>query len=184
MLMGSEFIKGLLDLPSTQQIDQAPIHVHQTGDIVRQFVDCIVSSKSHDLSLTLADTKHFLDLCGHLQASTISLSVLDSLKTRMGRVEHDPGLNAWEVLKLAADHGDVALAKIAVGCFGRSNVGIRGILATKSPSFFDDIPPRYVFALLRSFAHPSLVSVTWNNSHLPAVVFVSESEAAKAFSLD
>lgn len=184
MLTRSDFIKDLLSLPSQQPIDRAPLHVHQPANIVRKFVDCAISSQEHDFKLGFVDIEDFVDLCDHLQASAIKLSVLKSLKVHLGNVTLNLQFDAWEIFKLAANQGDIALAKLAIGHFDKSGIAVRKFFAIQSTTFFDDIPPRYVYALLRCFAHPTLVRCTHEGSSLKAIVFQSATQAAADFSLD
>jgi hypothetical protein len=184
MLTYSDFIKELLDLPSSQSIDQAPIHIHQCAHIVRLFIDHITSSGSHDLRLSVSDSKHMLDLCDHLQAFDIKLSILDSLAARIYDVGLIQRIDAWGIYKIAATQDDVALAQLAIGHFDKSDVKLRDMFAKESPSFFADIPLRYVVALIRCFANPTMVLANHTGANYPAIIFQPSEEAAKAFKLD
>jgi hypothetical protein len=184
MLIYSDFIKDLLDLPSDQSIDQAPIHVHQPANIVRKFIDCAISSQDHDFKLSFVDIKAFVDLCDHLQCLAIKLSVLKSLKIQMANINLKQTFDAWEIFKVAANQGDVALAKLAIGHFERSGI-VRDLFAKQSATFFDDVPPRYVYALLRCFTDPTLAIVKCPilGDSRQAIVFRPAHQAAAAFSL-
>lgn len=109
---------------------------------------------------------------------------MKSLKVQMGNVTINLQFDAWEIFKLAANQGDVVLAKLAIGHFDKSSVVVRDFFAIQSTTLFDDVPPRYVFALLRCFAHPTLVRCTHEGSSLKAIVFQSATQAAADFSLD
>ena len=184
MLIYSDFIKELLDLPSSQSIDQAPIHVNQTAHIVRQFIDCTTSSGSHDLNPSVSDSKHMLDLCDHLQAPDIKVWILDSLAARIYDVGLIQRIDAWGIYKIAATQDDFTLAKLAIGHFDKSDVKLRDMFAKESPSFFADIPLQYVVALIRCFADPILALATHTGASYPCIVFQPSEQAAKAFKLD
>lgn len=102
----------------------------------------------------------------------------------MGNTALNQKFDAWEIFKTAANQGDVDLAKLAISHFDKSGVVLRDFFVKQSTSFFDDLPPRYVFALLRCFADPSLVRCTYEELSLPAIVFRFAAQAAAAFSLD
>lgn len=184
MLIYSDFIKELLDLPSSQSIDQAPIHVHQTAHIVRQLIDCTTSSGPHELKPSVSDSKHMLDLCDHLQAPDIKVWILDSLAARMYDVGLIQRIDAWGIYKIAATQDDVTLAQLAIEHFDKCNVKLRDMFAKELPSFFADIPLPYVGALLRCFANPVWAVATHIEASYPAIIFQPSVEAAKAFKLD
>lgn len=182
-LTRSDFIRDLLDLPSDQSIDQAPIHVRQSAKIVRTFVDCATSSHEHDFKVDPTDLVGFADLCDHLQAQTIKSTVLDNLKKQM---KSDPyrALGAWNIFKWAAKEADLELARLAITSFDRSDIVVRDLFVERSTTFFDDIPPRYVFALLRSFADPAMNRHGQGGRVHDAIIFRSSIDAANAFTLD
>jgi hypothetical protein len=182
-LIHSDFIKDLLDLPSSQSIDEAPIQVHQTANIVRRFVDCINSSPEHDPQLKGADLGHFIELCDHLQASAIKSSVLRRVTARLSDIEENRDCDAWEIFKCAAKQDNVALAKLAIGNFDKSGVKLRDMFASEAPLFFDDMPPQYVYALLRCFVNPQHTTTTLNQLMCPSIVFKLSGEAASDFKL-
>jgi len=184
MLICSDFIKDLLDLPSTQSIEEAPIHVHQPANVVRKFIDCVISSQDHDFKLGFTEIKDFVDLCDHLQAPTVKLGVMRSLKLQMGNSNLSQTFDAWGIFKLAANQADVALAKLAIGHFDRSGIILRDLFLKRPSSYFDDIPPRYVYALLRCFIHPIINTFTYEGITHNAMVFRSGTQAASAFTLD
>jgi hypothetical protein len=184
MLRCSDFIKELLELPSSQSIDQAPIHVHQCAHIVRLFIDYVTSSGSHDLKPSVSESRHILDMCDHLQAFNIKALILDSLAARIYDVGLIPRIDAWGIYKIAATQDDVALAQLAIGHFDKSGVKLRDMFTKGSLSMFEDIPLRYVFALLRCFVSPACELVTHTGANHPAIMFQPSEEAARAFKLD
>lgn len=156
----SESLKDLLDLASSQSNEIAPIFLHQTSDIVRHFIDYVTSANAHETKLDAADYKHILDLCDHLRAPSIELSIIQNIKFRVKNVipcDIDP----LAVFKLAASRDYFNLAKAAIGAFDRANVRIVTMLPTTSPAFFDGVPPRYLFAMLRCFISGSQYDDTY-----------------------
>lgn len=182
--MSSEFIKGLLELPSTQSLEEAPIHLNQNADIVRFFVNYITSSVGCEIKSSATDCQHLIDLCDHLQVPTLYGAVIQSLKFRASRKQPPKGFDAWGMFKIAADQDDVSLAKCAIGCFDRVDVSIKDIFVQDPTSLYDGIAPRYIFALLRCFAKPTSFERSEDGTPLKGILFRSESEAAKAFSLN
>jgi hypothetical protein len=183
ILISSDFIKSLLDVPSTQALEEAPIHLNQTADIVRVFVDYIISSKGFEIKSSVKDCQHLIDLCDHLQVPVLHAAIIQSLKFRASRKQPPKGFDAWGMFKIAADQDDLNLAKFAVGCFDRADVSIRDIFAQDPPSLYDGIPPRYIYALLQCFAKPTSTELCQDGTPLRGILFRSESEAARAFSL-
>jgi hypothetical protein len=88
---------------------------------------------------------------------------------------------AWDIFKLAAKQGDPDLAKLAIAHFDEAGVRPREWFAQKPPSFFDDVPSRYVFALLRCFVNPNILVGTFLEKTVPAIIFQSSDTAASAF---
>ena len=82
-LMISGFIKDLLDLPSHQSIETAPIQLDQVSRHVELFVDLVVSSGQALMYIALDDCKPLLDLCDHLQAPAIDKRVWQALTSRL-----------------------------------------------------------------------------------------------------
>jgi len=181
--ISSEFVKGLLDLPSTQSLEAAPIHLNQNADIVRFFVNYITSSMGFDIKSSATDCQHLIDLCDHLQVPTLYGAVIQSLKLRASRKQLPKGFDAWGMFKIAADQDDVTLAKSAIGCFDRAAVSIKDIFVQDPPSIYDGISPQYIFALLRCFAKPTSIELCQDGTPLQGILFRTETEAARAFSL-
>lgn len=82
-LTSSEFIQTLLQLPSTQPISEALIHLEHDADTVRHYVNYATSAKDHEVRLSLVGYQNLLDVCDHLQSPAIELSVLVAIKARM-----------------------------------------------------------------------------------------------------
>lgn len=145
----SELLKDLLDLAPSQSNEIAPIFLHQTSDIVRHFIDHVTSANAHETKLDAADYKHILDLCDHLRAPTIELSIIQNLKLRVNRVTHCD-IDPLAIFKLAASRNDFMLARSAIGAFDGAGTTVSTMLLTTPPAF-DDVSPRYLYAVVRYF---------------------------------
>jgi len=184
MLTISDFIRDLLEIPSTQSIADAPIHLNQDADTLRHFVDYVKSAKDHDLKLSLIGFQHLLDLCDHLQAPVVELAALGAIRSRMDHKDYPADFNPWEVFALAARRDNIALAKCAIVCFERAGIDVRALLATNAPSFYDNIPSRYFHALLRSAVYPSRGYDTTKGWNRDCFWLRSVGEMEEGFSLD
>lgn len=186
MLKCSDFIRDLLDLPSDQSIDQAPIHVHQSAKIVRKFVDMAICPPGtlYICSLSTTDVTAFVDLCGHLQASSIKAPMMNVLKFRLAHNKLDARFDIWAIFRLAAKEDDVGLARLAVARFEQCGIVIRDFFLKQPNELLHDISPRYASALLRCLIHPNIDECTYNGTTVRAIVFHSCAQAAKAFTLD
>jgi hypothetical protein len=153
VLTRSDFIKELLDLPSTTPSDIDSIQLNQTADIVRYFIHCASSagSEQYAVGLDIDRYKEYFELCDFLQAPEVHQSVLKSIANALGRPDYRGTPNAWDLFTFAARRDDFALAKLAISGFDRSNIDMQYKISEEPPSYYDDLPTRYVLALFRSF---------------------------------
>jgi hypothetical protein len=143
-----------LEIPATTTND-IEIHLDQTADIVRHFIHCASSAGSEQsvIDFDVTDYNDHLELCDFLQAPEVYDSVINSIAAALRSSEYCGTPDAWEIFRFAARRDDFALAKLAIGCFDRSKVDMMRKLGYGPPSHFEGVPPRYVFALLRSFMY-------------------------------
>lgn len=150
----------------------APIQLNQTADIVRHFIHCASAGpEQYVVNLDALEYKEHLDLCDFLQAPAVRKSIIKSIIAVMERSDYYGKPDAWEVFKYAAAQDDFELARFALSSFDRSYISISKMISSQAPSYYADIPPRYVYALFRSFVRPS---GSWRDA----------SEAATCFELD
>jgi hypothetical protein len=79
VLTVSTFISDLLDIPSHQSIETAPIQLDQITRHAELFVDLVLSSGTARMYIPLDDCKPLLDLCDRLQAPLIEKWVWQAL---------------------------------------------------------------------------------------------------------
>ena len=152
MLTRSDFIKELLELPSTTSQQIGPIHLNHTAETVRHFIHCssTIWSKQYAIRLTAGDYEDLLKLCDFFQAAVVEQLVVKSIAAAMKSKVYDSKLNAWEIFRFAANRNNYALAKLAVGCFDRAGVNKDSMASAQPPSLYSDIPVRYIYHLFRS----------------------------------
>jgi hypothetical protein len=150
----SEFIQDLLKLPTAQSISEAPIHLDHNSNVVRHFVDYVTSSRLYNIHLDMTGFEQLLDLCDHFQSPAIEKCVLASIQATLEEGRYGSDFDPWTIFGIAARRDSFHLAKAAVVCVYCSGVDLRDLLIAKPPSFYDDIPPRYLHALLRSTFAP------------------------------
>jgi hypothetical protein len=156
----SNFIKNLLDVPSQQPLDMAPIHLDIASKVVRSFVseiyaDDILKSRWSDNGFgmnNMKTIKELVDLCDRFEAPRIYAAYSETLQMSMLSGRRLVNLDVWEIFKIAALHDDVELAKTAIAALDA--VGLtQSILFPKdlkSSAHFDGLPMRFVYPLLMS----------------------------------
>ena len=153
VLMCSDFIRELLELPSTTPNEIDPIQLDQAADIVRYFTHCASSAGSEQYAVGLDIDRYteYFELCDFLQAPEVHQSVLKSIANALGRPDYRGTPNAWDLFTFAARRDHFALAKLAISGFDRSHIDMQYKMSEEPPSYYDDLPTRYVLALFRSF---------------------------------
>lgn len=138
----------------------------------------------HAIDLSNRGLRDMWDLCLHLRATDIQYVALRALLARPGGCDLLGNFDPWEAFKVAAMRDDLELAILSIKAFDRSNLTISDILTTKPASFFEDIPPRYVYGLMRSaFVHTEYKTKKAGNKK-ECLGFRTPAEIAAAFSLD
>jgi hypothetical protein len=160
------------------------ILLKQNGNVVRQFIECVTSSLSHEIDLPNRGVRDMWDLCVTLRATVIQYVALRALLARPGGTDLLGNFDPWEAFKVAATRDDLELAKLSIKAFDRAIIPISEILTTKPPSFFNGIPPQYVFALMRSAFVQTEYETKKGSNKKKCLGFRSPSEIAEAFCLD
>jgi hypothetical protein len=146
-LMISGFIKDLLDVPSHQSIETAPIQLDQVSRHVQLFVDLVLSSGQALMYIALDDCKPLLDLCDRLQAPAIDKCIWQALTSRLWNTTLFKNLSPWDVFRLAANRGDDHVCGKAVAAFQVHGYRYDDI-CSQSFEFYQDIPIRCLATLL------------------------------------
>jgi len=145
----SVFIKNLLDIPSHQSIESAPIHLDHPSIIVRTFVNHVYSDLPIACSLTLAICTGVFELCDHFEAPQVYTTMSQNTQDRLQIAEHIREMDVWEVFKAAAIRDDVELATAAIKAFDLARLSAALFQHNqKSVARFDGLPTRYSVNLL------------------------------------
>jgi len=143
-----------LAVPSAQSIETAPIHLDHEHDVVRSFVNILAPSPGTDVGMDVKMCESLLALSDMFGTPRAEQFILKSLQTSLKTGNGIPPFDAWNAFKIAAKRDDVELARDAIRCFERSGHTLKTLLTGRLPSFFDNIPPRYVYALMRCAFQP------------------------------
>lgn len=139
MLMNSSFISGLLDIPSGQSLEDAPIHLDQLARHIRIFIDLVQASGTAPFAIQLDDCKPLLDLCDRMQAPSIDKIVWQALSDQIGRTTRFNSLSPWEIFRLSATRDDHHVCGKAVTAF--AVIGYQfDDLCSQPAEFYDGIP--------------------------------------------
>ena len=138
----------------------------------------------HDYStkMSIYDYTHLFALCDYLQAPDQTAAFVRALKRTFDAGCQWP-LDPWEVFKLAAQLDNIEIARLAAARLQEDNRSLTHLLFANPPSFFDGVPPKYVYALVRSSVYHG---ATRNSSgRIGGAWFEqSPSEIAKNFKLE
>jgi hypothetical protein len=148
-LMISGFIKDLLDIPSHQSIETAPIQLDQVSRHVELFVDLVLSSGQALMYIALDDCKPLLALCDRLQAPAIDKRVWQALTSRLWNTTLFKNLSPWDIFRLAANRGDDYVCGKAVAAFQVHGYQYNDICSSRLSSieiFPSDISQHYSLA--------------------------------------
>jgi hypothetical protein len=160
------------------------IQLKQNGNIVRHFVESVTSAVPHHIDLNNRGLRDMWDLCLYLRATDIQYVALRALLVRPGGCDPLGNFDPWEAFKVAAKRDDCELAVLSIRAFDRSSLTISDILTTKPASFLEDVPPRYIYALMRSaFVHTEYKTKK-AGSKKECLDFRTPAEIAAAFALE
>jgi hypothetical protein len=146
----SDFIEHLMSLPSPQKLNQAPIQLDQDQHAVRHFIDVMCISTETAFTINVELYRELLALSDMLQTPHIEAMVIEAVITHTASKSSKPHLDAWDLFKVAAVRDPIDLPKAAIRSFDACGHDAAKILGTSRPGFYDDIPSRYVYALMRA----------------------------------
>jgi hypothetical protein len=138
----SDFIKGLLDVPSSQSIDTAPIQLNQIADHVRRLVDLVYSSSNEPI-LTAKQGHALLEMCDYLQMPRVKTTIWKLAEARVNNMDAT-GMSPWEAFKLGALQNNPTFCYNALR--SKHGYSMRDI-SSKPPSEYKDIPGQYLATL-------------------------------------
>jgi hypothetical protein len=104
----------------------------------------------YHIDLSNRGLRDLWDLCRFLRATGMQYIALRALMSKPGGMDLTGNFDPWETFKIAAIRGDTELAILSIKAFDRSSLSIVDILTTKPASFLKDVPPKNVYALMRS----------------------------------
>lgn len=124
-----------------------------TDTVLRSFIDTMYTRRFDfrlDNTTTVAELSQLFELCDKFRTLPEQAKAITRALREMLAAGGEPKLDPWEAFKLAAQQEYVALARVAATKL-REEQGKHHILklAETSPSFFEGIPPKFVYALLR-----------------------------------
>lgn len=146
----SEFIRNLVDVPSQEPLENAPIHLDYSSTTIRPFVYHIYSNTAIDFEMTTRVCKELFELCDRFQALQIYDLTCRTMQLRLENSKTFKDLDVWEIFRLAALKDDVKLAKSAIAALDSAGL-TQEVLFTnnaKSRARFEGLPVRYVHAIL------------------------------------
>jgi hypothetical protein len=146
-LIISGFISDLLEIPSSQSFESAPIQLDQVSRHVEIFVELVVSSGQNTVHIAFDDCVPLLDLCDHLQGPAISSRVWQAFTRGLETTKLFKNLSPWDIFKMAANRGDGYACGKAIAAF-QVHGYLFGDIIQKPPDFYHGIPTRYLATLL------------------------------------
>jgi hypothetical protein len=157
----SGFIKGLLDVPSHQSLESAPIYLDYPSDTILSFVRQLHITGHPDSHLVIGLTsdicKHLFDLCDRFDAPQINDIVSKAIRMRLRMLSPtNPALTAivsldvWEIFRIGAARNDFEVARAAIAALDIAGLTEEILFAkeVKLSARFDGLPLRYVYPLL------------------------------------
>lgn len=126
-----------------------PIELEYSSEVVRMFIDGMYSRHDYWIDMSVPQFRDLFELCDTFQAPEQDAVFARALKERFVR-ETDNPLHPWEVFKLAAQRDNLELAKLAGSKLQDDGRSLSHLVLANPPSFFDGVPPKYVYALVRS----------------------------------
>lgn len=146
----SEFIKNLLDCPSDQALEHSPIALENDAEIIRHFIDLINSRGTLTMDLDVAGFSQLFALCDRFESTAIADSISRAMCDKLRRHPYPGMFDPWEVFKLAARLDRFELARTAAANMSRGGRQADRLVVKTQPSHFDNVPPRYIYALIRA----------------------------------
>lgn len=145
----SEFVKGLLAVPSSQLLEDAPIQLNQTAEYVRKLLDFVYATGPVPLD-SAKECQALLEMCDHLQMSELRKLLWKLIKARVYVKKPDAnafGLSPWEAFRLGAVMDSPELCSSAAVAFFRYGYEVDDI-CNQPTAAYEDIASRYLATLL------------------------------------
>lgn len=159
------------------------IFLDYDASIVRTFLDSTYARHDFPIDKNVADFTDLFKLCDQFRAPSQAEYITRALSSKLSKGGEAP-LDPWEVFKLAAKRDKVDLARLAASKLQEDSRSLTHLIFCNTSSFFEDVPSRYMHALIRcSVWHHDQVQLPWGDiggawiKHGPA-------DIAKWFSLD
>lgn len=143
-------MKDLLDVPSAERLNTAPILLDENEAAIRYFLDIALSGGTPVAKLDLQRCGEIYSLCERFQATPVLSSISEAMQIALRDTNSD-NFDAWAVFKLAAKLDDVPLAKEAIRRLDpckRNAVSL--FFNIESLDIYDEVPKRFTLALIRS----------------------------------
>jgi hypothetical protein len=157
----SGFVRRLLDVPSQQPLDSAPICLDYSSSTLLCFARQIHFQTVYDIDLMMTLTsdicKGLFELCDRFDAPQVYESVSQAVRIRLhaqfasvAKTQVVPKLDVWEIFRLAALRGEFEIAKAAIAALDDAGLTDEILFPkdAKSSTRFDGLPMGYVYALL------------------------------------
>ena len=89
-------MKSLLDVPSEQSIEAAPIHLDHSRDVVRYFLDLLAPSPSVNILVEVELCADVVELSDMFGTPRVEKYVLNSMRVAMASEKgKKPPIDAW-----------------------------------------------------------------------------------------
>jgi hypothetical protein len=155
--MSSDFIKDLLDIPSAESLETAPIQLHQQARHVRIFIDLVLSSHTAPMSLSIDDCLPFIHICDQLLAPKLDAIVWAALGTQLSTTTKFEHVTPWDIFQMAAARRDDQMCGKAVNAFGVHGYTFDDI-CSQPAYFYEGLSTKYVATLLTG-------NFKWSHKH-------------------
>jgi len=154
----SGFIRDLLDVPSHQSLESAPIYLDYPSDTILSFVRQLHSTGHPDSPLVMGLTsdicEHLFDLCDRFDAPHINDIVSQAIRMRLRMLSPiNPALpvtvmlDVWEIFRIGSARDDFEVARAAIAALDSAGLTEEILFAkeVKLSARFDGLPLRYVY---------------------------------------
>jgi hypothetical protein len=143
----SAFFSGLLDLPSSQPLESAPIELDHSSETVRLFIDFVVSDRTSTEDVPTDMMLELFSICDKFQTKEIDIALMRGMKSRLISPKNPIRLDPWSIFKFAANRGDIDMARTCIHAFEDAEINHQSIYRAQT-SHFAGIPGNFVTALL------------------------------------
>jgi hypothetical protein len=143
----SAFFSDLLDLPSMQSPESAPVELDHSSETVRLFVDLIVTRNLSTQDIPTGMMLELFSICDKFQMEEVDIALMKDIRSRLMSPQDPVSLDPWSIFKYAANRGDIDMARTCIQAFEDAGINHQSIYRA-SPSHFVGIPGNFVTALL------------------------------------